>query len=249
MRLLLKPVVSVVVLSALVWGMQLAPAHAEDTTPVPEAVESARADAGAPQAVSNDDVELPEDADEPAVLSVGESALEMSIPSSGEAEAVDDSTAVFSDGDASIAVQSTAEGMRALIHIDSADAPERYEFEMGGDVAALEPAPGGGVVALNADGEAIAIAPAPWAVDADGVDVPTHFEIEGTELIQVVEHRDGDFAYGIVADPWWNPFSWKWGKWVKKTTKTGSPAGCAENSTSRRGSGPILSRRSGGFAI
>jgi hypothetical protein len=46
----------------------------------------------------------------------------------------------------------------------------------------------------------------PWAFDADGEAVPTFFEVTGTSLTQVVQHRDGDFAYGITADPnwlWW----------------------------------------------
>lgn len=102
--------------------------------------------------------------------------------------------------------------MRALVHIDSADAPERFDFPIGGDVAALRPTGDGGVEALNAEGELIATAPAPWATDANGVAVQTHYEINGTTLTQVVEHRGGNFAYGIVADPWWNPFSWNWGK-------------------------------------
>lgn len=34
----------------------------------------------------------------------------------------------------------------------------------------------------------------------------------GTTVAQVVEHRDGGFAYAITADPWWNRFSWNWSK-------------------------------------
>ena len=90
---------------------------------------------------------------------------------------------------------------------------------MGGDVATLEMMPDGSVVALNLDEEVLAVAPTPWALDANGVNVPTHYEISGTTLTQVVEHKAGDFAYGIVADPWWNPFSWPWGKWVKASGK------------------------------
>ena len=37
------------------------------------------------------------------------------------------------------------------------------------------------------------VAPA-WAVDADGVSVPTHYELRGQQLVQVVEHRSADVA-------------------------------------------------------
>jgi len=69
------------------------------------------------------------------------------------------------------------------------------------------------VLALNADGAPIAQLATPWARDANGRDVPTRFEIDGTTVVQVVEHRGAGFAYGITADPWWNPSSWKiWSK-------------------------------------
>jgi hypothetical protein len=45
-------------------------------------------------------------------------------------------------------------------------------------------------------------AAAPWAVDAIGQSVPTHFTVSGSTLTQVVDHLSGDFTYPIVADPW-----------------------------------------------
>ena len=48
--------------------------------------------------------------------------------------------------------------------------------------------------------------PPPWVVDSHGMSVPTHFEVEGgANLVQIIEHRGGDYTYGIVADPWWPP--------------------------------------------
>lgn len=45
----------------------------------------------------------------------------------------------------------------------------------------------------------------PWARDANGLEVPTHFEAQGNTLIQVVEHKLGNFSYPITADPsWWD---------------------------------------------
>lgn len=90
---------------------------------------------------------------------------------------------------------------------------------MGGAVAFLELMPDGSAIALDDDGDELAVAATPWALDANGTKVPTHYEVGGNTLIQVIEHKDGNFEYGIVADPWWNPFSWPWGKWVKATGK------------------------------
>lgn len=44
------------------------------------------------------------------------------------------------------------------------------------------------------------IAPA-WARDAAGRKIPTHFEVNGTTVSQVVEHRGVGVSYPVVADP------------------------------------------------
>jgi hypothetical protein len=44
----------------------------------------------------------------------------------------------------------------------------------------------------------------PGLVMRAGREVPTHYEIDGTTLVQVIDHRGGDWQYGITADPnWW----------------------------------------------
>lgn len=42
---------------------------------------------------------------------------------------------------------------------------------------------------------------APWAKDANGLEVPTRFEISGTSFVQIVDHTSAEYAYPIVADP------------------------------------------------
>lgn len=39
----------------------------------------------------------------------------------------------------------------------------------------------------------------PWSVDAEGVELPTHFEVHGNELVQVVDTTDAVFP--VVSDP------------------------------------------------
>ena len=183
---------------------------ADSSTEVVDQLDQAVAVEQAAPAAANAAVELPSTGADNAALSLpGGEMLTMRVPADGDASGTAD-TAVFEGTAASttLAVQSTAMGLRALISIDSPAAPERYTFPIGGDVVSLSQQADGGVVALNADGDPIAQLAAPWARDANGRDVPTRFEVEGTTVVQVVEHRGGDFAYGITADPWWNPFSW-----------------------------------------
>ena len=46
--------------------------------------------------------------------------------------------------------------------------------------------------------------PAPWAKDAVGTAVSTHFETDGESLTQVVDHQTNTaVAYPVVADPIW----------------------------------------------
>jgi hypothetical protein len=60
----------------------------------------------------------------------------------------------------------------------------------------------GSVLFLKDNGALIAgVAPA-WALDATGKKVPTHFEVQGSTLVQVVDHRAAGYSYPIVADPW-----------------------------------------------
>ena len=43
---------------------------------------------------------------------------------------------------------------------------------------------------------------APWAKDANGVAVPTHFEIQDGSVTQIINHTSGEYTYPITADPW-----------------------------------------------
>lgn len=75
----------------------------------------------------------------------------------------------------------------------------------------LDQATGGGAI-LASDGSWIAGIAPPWARDASGSDVPTHYEVVGNTLVQVVEHSNS-FVYPVTADPRVG-FEW-WGVWSK----------------------------------
>jgi hypothetical protein len=106
----------------------------------------------------------------------------------------------------STAVAGDTEGaFRALVHIESAAAPTEYAFTLdlpeGGQLVPLED---GGAVVSNAAGDILATFTPPWATDAHGVEVPTHYEIRGNTLIQHLELSPA-LTYPVVADPFWIP--------------------------------------------
>lgn len=151
-------------------------------------------------------VEISEAGD--AATSIG--GVTLDLPAHGQ-PAIAGETAVYSSdvsASAQIGVQAIEGGVRALINIDSPSAPERYPFAVRGDAASLQLQADGSVAVLAADGTELARIASPWARDAEGTPVPTHYEINGVELVQVVEHRGGNFAYGITADPSVNVHLW-----------------------------------------
>jgi hypothetical protein len=85
--------------------------------------------------------------------------------------------------------------------IENPEAPSNYEYQFtlpkGSKIVEL----GEGVALMDGLKFLGAIA-APWAKDAKGRDVPTHYEVAGTTVTQVVEHLSERFEYPIVADPW-----------------------------------------------
>lgn len=120
----------------------------------------------------------------------------------------------------SIAAQPADGGIQALIVLESAAAPTQFPFPLtlptGTTLAQLSD---GSIVAAAPDGSLVGALAAPWATDANGTSVPTRFQISGNTVTQIVDHNAGTYAYPIVADPWWNPFSWNWSKVGKALVK------------------------------
>jgi hypothetical protein len=119
------------------------------------------------------------------------------------APTIDARTAMFQDTQTgtSVAVQPlSTNGVRMVLTLATPDAPRRFEFDLGGDApVVLRRIESGGVIVTDRDGDEIGYIPPPWAQDARGASVPTHFEIEGSTLIQVVDHEGA--MYPVVADP------------------------------------------------
>lgn len=98
-------------------------------------------------------------------------------------------------------------GVQMLTTIANSTAPERYTY-------LVETAPGdyfqiqedGSAVLYAADGTVKLGVATPWAKDANGQSIPTHYETDGTSLTQVIEHASAaKVAYPVVSDPFWIP--------------------------------------------
>lgn len=68
---------------------------------------------------------------------------------------------------------------------------------------------------------------APWATDANGNDVATHYEVVDGSLVQVVDHRSSGVAYPVVADPQITTINWFQTRirWNRAETATIAAAG------------------------
>ncbi|MBS3180551.1 MULTISPECIES: DUF2599 domain-containing protein [unclassified Pseudoclavibacter] len=88
-----------------------------------------------------------------------------------------------------------------------------YEFDAEG-LSYIQESDDGALFLRAADGSLLGgVAPA-WAKDANGVEVPTHYEVTGTQVVQVVEHLAGDFQYPVVADPFWGTNLFDYVRWI-----------------------------------
>ena len=145
-------------------------------------------------------------------------AAEVSLPNeatTGEGVVAPDGTIVFEgkSGSPDVAVQALSTGFRILTVIGASDQPTSYTYELGEgltplleqdgsvslvrEVTATDPDTG---ALISASVSAGRFAPA-WAVDSAGKPVPTRYEVNGTEVVQVVEHDVAGVTYPVTADP------------------------------------------------
>ncbi len=154
-------------------------------------------------------VEVPTNPSDGVVITtIGGDEVGLGLPGASQADngvVSENGTVVYEDAlpSTTVAMQVLDGGaVRALIVVDGADAPTEFRFPVS--------VPDGGGIALNPDGSAevwneigmtVAVVEAPWAKDARGAAVSTRFRLEGTSLVQVVDHRVGGLSYPVVADP------------------------------------------------
>lgn len=145
---------------------------------------------------------IPGTSDEP--ITIGDVSL--TIPSQAtKGERVDDAVVAFdgADGSTTVPVLKDDGSVQITTIISDASAPTSfdYDFTLPAGVSLVLDGDSGFVTAMDGDALVIGVAPA-WAVDADGRAVPTHYEVQGSTLRQVVDHTTAAVTYPVVADPW-----------------------------------------------
>lgn len=178
-------------------------------------------------------ISLPSDDDATLRLdSPAAAELSISIPFSNGA-GVESTTGLVSFDDApnaSSVISPGADGsVRVASVIENGAAPSRfdYKFASSGKIQLVPDSTTGAVVVSN-NSKPIAVVTAPWAVDATGKSVPTHFEINGSTLTQVVDHQNSAYSYPIIADP--ATYYFWWGQAIKFTrSETSSVAAAADS--------------------
>jgi len=196
------------------------------TTEVPsaETVQTADGLASVSMAPGGSEVRVlvPTDHAQPVIAVDGSgTGLAIGVPRTagmGAARIVDD-TVVFTDRRAGVVttVQPLASGaVRTSVTIAGPESPDQYRFpvslEDGGSLALRDdgsvavsnevsyPDETGNVITRRVVTSTIA---APWAVDADGKAVPTHYRLEGNTIVQHVD-LTATTAFPVVADPFWS---------------------------------------------
>lgn len=217
MKKSLKMAVSIVTAASLTFGAGAA-ASAEESTPdtIGELISNAP---DADQAIgrpADSSVSIAGDSDGTISFSAEDgSSLSVTLPENAEftddaATEVDQTTLVTSQYMTSgVAGGAGVSSARAVLVIPNADAPASYDFDID--------APEGTVAEHHADGSVTLLRPgttedgvqvdtviatfnAPWAVDANGVSVPTSYSFDGTTLTQKIDFS-AVTAFPVVADP------------------------------------------------
>lgn len=121
------------------------------------------------------------------------------------------------------------------------DPTDAHEFEYGAAGFTPHVNSDGSATFINQDGINVPV-DAPWAIDAAGEAVPTHYKVSNDELIQVVV-PSASTQYPIVADPTWRWDSAAWGATLTRSETRG-----ITNYTAAVGTCALVGARSGPLA-
>lgn len=153
-------------------------------------------------------------------LSIGLPFAEKAVP----ATPIGDGLVEYDNANGSVSVPVPQVDNSIAIHtvLESKDAPSRYEYEIKMPAgASLQPDGEGSVYIQSRDGSYLGGFAKPWATDAAGVSLPTSYEIEGSALVQTVDHSGADVQYPVVADPWMGIDLIDGHPWITYTSKGG----------------------------
>lgn len=153
-------------------------------------------------------IEVPKDPEEGIVLGSGAASVTIGLPFADEANTAVSTrqagTTVYDNNNSSVTVPVIRDdgGVQISTVITTSDAPHEYSYPISlpGDVKLVKGARGD--VSATPSGSTVPtiyIAP-PWAEDAAGNPIPTHYEVRDDTVTQVVEFTE-EAVFPVVADP------------------------------------------------
>lgn len=128
----------------------------------------------------------------------------------------------------SLLVQGNSSGdLRVITTIPSLNSEHEFQYTVDNTFTVSEDGEGGVLIYRFSDNvsnpeeeqvELISVAP-PWAVDANGNEVPTHYQVSENTITQVVE-KSNEIVYPVTADPTWEWYDFAYGAgWNKRETR------------------------------
>ena len=164
--------------------------------------------------VANVDIVVPVDPADGIALGGAGRSISLGLPfaSGAESAKVEQPGVVSYDnnnGSTTVPIVNEDGSVQINTVIENAAAPTRYEYPITLPTgASLRAVDDGSVEVTDAAGVAFATIAVPWAKDANGSPVATHYEIQGATLAQIVEHNVLGTVFPVVADPkasllWW----------------------------------------------
>ena len=123
--------------------------------------------------------------------------------------------------DTSLLLSPIAKGLELSALLTSRNSPQRLGFEVTLPPGGVLRESAGGAEVVDGEGVLLASITSPYAVDAQGTEVPVDLSTEGSLLYLQLDHREMDVAYPLFVDPEieenWSGFAdtsklsyWKW---------------------------------------
>ena len=165
--------------------------------------------------------EIPVDASDGVTLGSDANAITVGVPEAqevGDGQVASDGSVTYDATDAtSDKVVPGAGSVQFLKELHDESAPTEYTYPVdvpeGGRIELTGEGPNGiqqgrfGALVFNGLGKVVATVDTPWAKDADGKQVATHFSTDGQSLTQHVLHRDASVRHPVTADPYFRRYA------------------------------------------
>lgn len=168
--------------------------------------------------------QLPDQAQKGLTLTANDQSLTLGLPDASRSRTKSSSDGVIyydnPDGTSIVPTLRENGALQVLSVSTRASSSSRlaYELDLPDRVRASSDGTGGYYLQDPA-GRTVGVITAPWALDASGKQVPTHYEWDGRVLVQHIDLDTPGIAFPVVADPTIYYFWWGYGiKYSKSET-------------------------------